>query len=208
MTDPSLVPCLKDIQSIEVSLSWAPDCGKLEDDLQSKLDEFLDSGRQDGTKCVYACYGLAMYHAQCLEVGLRSVLIGYARLSGKVDVASVDTYADSFSKNTLGQLLSRVREVARFNSESEDVLRNALIERNRLAHHYFEERVEELLGPIGHEKMVRELLCAAQLFRYADFVVAPLTSVLLRAAGVSEELLAEKYGNLLSIAQEKYGILD
>lgn len=180
----------------------------LEDDLQSKLDEFLESGRQGGTKCVYACYGLAMYHAQCLEVGLRSVLVGYARLSGKVDIASIDTYADCFSKNTLGQLLNRVREVARFNSESEDVLRNALFERNRLAHHYFEVRVEELFGPIGHEKMVRELLCAAQLFRYANFVIAPLTSVLLTAAGVSEELLAEQYEYLLSNAQQKYGIFD
>src|SRR4051794_40938214 len=102
---------------IEIKVTGAFDENELEEDLEMRCLEFDYLDGSDRTKHVYACYGLAMYQAQCLEVGLQSLVRGYHALTGIVTAANVNTYEQEFARKTLGQLFATLRKHVHFDEE-------------------------------------------------------------------------------------------
>jgi hypothetical protein len=162
----------------------------LDDDLARLVLEFdaLDGNDHAGQmKHVYACYGLAMYCAQVLEVGLSNVGVMLARVRHEVSLQDVRTYAEGFASRTLGQMIGELRTLVPLDTYAERIIRIALKKRNALAHHYFSRRIELTVHPIGRRWLTSELARAAQLFRVADFVFEPTVQLLLQQFNCTQD---------------------
>ncbi len=142
-------------------------------------------------KEVYAHFGLAIYLAQVLEHGIVNCLsISVLVPSRRENIASQEKWIqelDSFEsmnfEKTLGQLIKFLKSEVNVAVDLEQLLKNALLERNRLVHRFFREKVEDFLIQTGRDKMVEELKSAQELFVKAD-----------RALDVFIRPLREKYG--------------
>ena len=135
---------------------------------------------------VYAYYGLAMYHAQCLE---RELAIFMACVYGPQHShrwAFEARLGENFGL-TFGQLAKRFLEVAI--SDHADLANRvqAVVDlRNQIAHHYFWNRVTEFGRPDGRQGMLDELLAAGAEFQTLDGELTTLTTGWSAARGISE----------------------
>lgn len=172
---------------LRVGLVGGVSLARLDQDLESSLQEFdgLDESQQ--VKHVYACHGLAMYFAQVFEEGLRNVLGICAGVIDGLTLEELDTYSSSFARNTLGQLMNKVKARVEVDPDAERVIRIALKKRNFLAHKFFARRIDFLCHPKGCRTLCIELLRSVQIFRLADLVFEPLVTVLLSEVGWAPE---------------------
>ena len=132
---------------------------------------------------VYARYGLAMYHASCLEYQIALCL------STRHDPLTVskwrfdDDLMDQFEK-TFGQLLSQLGTAIALPAEVERELETALRKRNWLAHHYWRERAVDLMTPRGREGMIAELSELTDQFLAVDSALSQHHHATLKRLGI------------------------
>ena len=146
-------------------------------------------------KEVYAHFGLAIYLAQVLEHGIVNCLVLSELIpSRRANINSQDEWIqelDSFCnlnfERTLGQLIKFLTVEASIPVDLEKLLRNALLERNRLAHRFFREKVKEFLIQTGREKMIEELITAQELFVKADKSLDVFIRPLREKYGITDE---------------------
>ena len=143
---------------------------------------------------VFALFGLAMYHAQCVE---RQIGILLATTLNPAFFRSTSEERERFFDNeftkTLGRMLATVRSRVTLSPTFESELEAALERRNWLAHDYFWLRAHDVLSTKGRDKMIEELKEAAD---YLDTVDRQLTGVSERwmaKLGVDYQSLREKY---------------
>src|ERR1035438_7210436 len=141
---------------------------------------------------VYAMYGLAMYHVQCLERGLAMVIatLNLERLTAWDYDARL---AENFEL-TFGQLAMRFAETAGDKHRELVVkLESAVDDRNKLTHHYFWDRAVAFSSVEGRNEMLRELASIGDRFVTVDEELSELT-----AGVVSEEVVQTHLEKLLS----------
>src|SRR2546422_6433756 len=111
------------------------------------LDDAGFSGvtpEEEQCRDVYAHFGVAAYFAQCFEKFLSNFLLLHAR-AAKTDltVKDIGDLEEFLHKKTLGKLLKDVGAVVTHNSSSEQLVKDALQQRNFLMHQYFWARAEK-----------------------------------------------------------------
>lgn len=131
---------------------------------------------------IYVNFGQALCFAQILEHGLKISNI-FADVVASSDSngneADFDPFTDKYLKNTMGQLVLKLKERTTVPTESEQKLvelNQLLLEsvtlRNYLAHRFFFDRMIDTAEKIGREKMIQELKSAQKLFLRADALLA------------------------------------
>jgi hypothetical protein len=128
----------------------------------------LDSNARQRRE-TFARYGLAMYHAQCVE---KSLAILVSCVFNKEFLKSTPDQREEiqegvFSK-TIGHLLSRLKKQISIPPHLGRMLIDAMKKRNWLAHDYFWERAGQILTPNGRDKMIDELTNLIDFFSKVD----------------------------------------
>jgi len=139
---------------------------------------------------VYAHFGLAMYHAQCLERTLAMALASVYRPTGQT--FTKHQLRDLLEKNylkTLGELVRQIRTTVPIDEQLEQFLNEALKKRNWLAHHYFWERAAAFCRPDKRKSMVAELLETADFFLKVDREFRGVLDRWLAKRGITPETL-------------------
>ena len=147
---------------------------------------------------VYAMYGLAMYHAQCLERGLAMTIA--VLNSERLTTWDYDARLAEQFESTFGQLVLRFAELTgEKHSQLVVKLGSAVDDRNKLTHHYFWERAVAFCSVDGRNEMLHELATIGDRFISLDGELSELT-----AGMVSEEVLRTHIDRLLSGAEEPH----
>ena len=144
-------------------------------------------------KEVFARYGLAMYHAQCLERQLAFILMSkHIPDPTKSSEMAIDTIFERLFSLTLGQLVSEIASLTELSEDEKEHLCKALAKRNWLTHHYFWERSVDLLTESGRDLMIEELQEAAYQFETLDDLFTSRWMKWAGTFGITDELLEKE----------------
>ena len=147
---------------------------------------------------VYAHFGLAMYHAQCLERILAMALASVYRPNGRTPTKHQlrDLLETNYQK-TLGDLVRQLRTTVPIDERLEKLLSEALKKRNWLAHDYFWERAAAFCRSDERKSMVAELDEAADFFLKVDQEFRGVLDQWLAKRGITQEILKRTEKELL-----------
>lgn len=155
----------------------------------------------DQIKEVYACFGLAIYQAQCLERQLAILLsTEYGLGPKKMTRDQYDELLQSFFVKTLGSLIKHLRQSVDISDDLDSILIEALKKRNWLAHHYFWEKAGQFMTEKGRIQMIRELQSIADFFNRIDQQLSEITHKWAERHGITEEFLERQLGELVKNA--------
>jgi len=160
------------------------------------MEELDENARQ--RRETFARYGLAMYHAQCVE---KSLAILVSSVFNK-DFLPSDTdrrgemQNEVFSK-TIGKLLTRMRKQIALPSNLDRMLDDVWEKRNWLAHEYFWVRAGELMTTRGRNKMIEELTELSDFFSKVDARLISIYDKWTKRVGIPQALLDEKLKRLI-----------
>ena len=166
-----------------------------------KMEE-LDTNAQQRLE-TFARYGLAMYHAQCVE---KSLAILVSSVFNKEFLPSgpdrrEEIQEEVFAK-TISRLLNRLKKQITLPPNLNRMLITSLQKRNWLAHDYFWVRAVQLLTVSGRNKMIDELTSLSDSFSKLDAHLTKIYEKHLRKVGVSQTTLDEKLKILIQNAEE------
>jgi hypothetical protein len=138
-------------------------------------------------KQVFAVYGLAAYQAQVLERGLANVLTLARTQVTEGTRDDFDVFLEEHLQATMGRLVKILGPHVVYGHVMLVRLREALDERNRIAHRFFREHELNFGSFTGREEMLAELLASAQLFEEVDASLRPVIDRCLAVVGMTPE---------------------
>ena len=139
---------------------------------------------------MFARFGAAMYHAQCVEKQL--AILAATTFNPEFLKASTkerSQFLDRELARNLGELLRLLRQKVDIAATTDDRLATALHQRNWLAHNYFVDRADDIRTWDGRERMIEELQQAADDFSALDDQLTDVTKEWLARCGCDEEML-------------------
>ena len=151
---------------------------------EDQLDENAKRRRE-----LFGRYGLAMYHAQCVEKSLAiltSCVFQKEFLKSSIEIRE-EIQSQSFTK-TLGQLLPKLKSQVTIPPNLSNNLLDALRKRNWLAHDYFYDRAHDILTPDGNEKVIEELTNLYTFFSELDFHLMSIVDKWSTNVGIAESI--------------------
>jgi hypothetical protein len=160
----------------------------------------------DEIKEVYARFGLALYFAQVLEHGIVNALVSldlipnqrkHARTPEEWS-AIVDSFMSRHFEKTMGRMLHELRSITLVPSDLEDLLRDALRRRNRIAHDFFREHAEDFMNSSGRAAMLAEVDECRAVFEAADNQLDEVVAPMRRAAGITDEVIAREFDAMMA----------
>lgn len=131
---------------------------------EDQLDENAKRRRE-----LFGRYGLAMYHAQCVEKSLAiltSCVFHKEFLKSSIEIRE-EIQSQSFTK-VPGHLIRKLESQVTIPQNLNNNLLEALRKRNWLAHDYFYDRAQDLLTPDGNKKIIEELTSLYKFFSELD----------------------------------------
>lgn len=159
--------------------------------------EDLDENAQQRRE-TFARYGLAMYHAQCVE---KSLAILVSSVFNKDFLASDadrrEEIQDELFTKTIGRLLTRMRTHISIPSNLDRTLDDARRKRNWLAHEYFWARAGEIMTTRGRKKMIEELAGLSDFFSKVDARLVSIYEKWSKRIGIPQALIDENLKNLI-----------
>jgi len=160
--------------------------------------EKLDADAQQRRE-TFALYGLAMYHAQCVEKSI-AIMVSSVFNNDFINADGPDereVIQDAVFSKTIGQLIKRLRKQVPVPSSLDMKLNEARAKRNWLAHEYFWTRAGEIMTTRGRDKMICELRETAEWFSNVDEHLTSIYEKLIVKAGISREMLNEDFRELI-----------
>jgi len=151
---------------------------------ENQLDENAKRRRE-----LFGRYGLAMYHAQCVEKSLAiltSCVFHKEFLKSSIEIRE-EIQSQSFTK-TLGQLIPKLKSQVTIPLNLENNLLEALRKRNWLAHDYFFDRAHDQLTPDGNEKIIEELTGLYKFFSDLDCHLMSIIDKWSTKVGIDENI--------------------
>ena len=147
---------------------------------------------------VFAHFGLAMYHAQCLEKQLVITLATkYGPGPTRITRTEFDSILEELDSKTLGQLVSKIKNLKSLSDEEGKLLKGALETRNWLAHRYFWERATDFLSESGRASMNSELQNASSLLETQDELFTKKTLEWAESHGINGQLIDKELERLV-----------
>jgi hypothetical protein len=135
----------------------------------------------------FARYGLAMYHAQCVEKSLAmlvSCVFNKEFLQSTRDRRE-EIQNEEFSK-TMWRLLKRLKKQITIPPNLDKTLSESLEKRNWLAHDYFLERGIQMMTPKGKKEMIEELTSLSDYFSKLDAHLTKIYESAMKKLGITE----------------------
>jgi hypothetical protein len=145
----------------------------------------------------FARFGLAMYHAQCVErqIGILLAMTFYPNFL-RTSPEERDRFFDREFSKTLGSLVATLRQRINVPDDFDRRLRRAVKLRNWLAHEYFWQRPGSILTWDGRERMIAELRETADFLNAMDQELTRISDNWLNRVGLPRNVIEaelEKY---------------
>lgn len=160
------------------------------------MEELDEDSRQ--RRETFARYGLAMYHAQCVE---KSLAILVSSVFNKDYLPSPpehrDEILDEVFSRTIGTLLFRLKQQVSIPPNLDRTLEEARQKRNWLAHEYFWARAGEILTNRGRDKMLEELDSLSDFFSNVDTHLVSIYDRWMAKVGVPQSLIKDEIAKLI-----------
>lgn len=138
-------------------------------------------------KRVYEAYGLAMYHAQCLEKQLAMVYATHSKPPIRITKEELEYKLTVNFKKTFGHLFGDIRKTVRLAPDFESRMQKTVDKRNWLVHDYFWNRAGHLPTYQGREVMVCELMELAEQFDTLDQELETVFSKWMEKNGITND---------------------
>jgi hypothetical protein len=147
-----------------------------------------------GEKDVYAFFGLAAFCAQVLEKGLLNwcVALRMTDVAHKCGDLPEDDPFRPLEKDTLAQLLRKVRAAVPVPAALDFLVDEVVDKRNYLSHHFFAAHDVSFMSEKGRRNMIDELRHLVQFIQNVDEQVDGLSLPLWEKLGVSLEMVKEQ----------------
>jgi len=157
----------------------------------------------EDVKEVYALFGLAYYHGECLYRGLCNLYVGVHVQSGfGVSRARIEELNNEASKLTLGLIVEKLSPS--ISSELLLQLQRAVEKRNYLAHAFWFKEIHKLHTSEGTKSVVADLKSYAKEFRCVDVVIEQLVRRQMEKRGISEQQLEACISEVAEVPVEPY----
>lgn len=146
----------------------------------------------------FARYGVAMYHAQCVEKSLAiliTTVLNTKFLSSKPDQR--DAMFDDALDKAIGKLLKRLKQKIQVPPNLDRNLEEARKKRNWLAHDFFWDRAGELQTSRGREKLIAELDRLSDFFSKIDAHLTSSYEKWIKKAGIPQDVIEREYQKLV-----------
>jgi hypothetical protein len=160
--------------------------------------EELDANAQQRRE-TFARYGLAMYHAQCVE---KSLAILVSSVFNKEFLPSDSNHREEIQEElfagTIGRLVNQMRRQISVPPNLDHTLEDARRKRNWLAHEYFWERAGEVMTTRGRSKMIDELTELSDFFSRVDGHLVSIYEKWLKKVGILQTVIDEGLNKLIS----------
>ncbi|HEV3301559.1 MAG TPA: hypothetical protein VG055_18040 [Planctomycetaceae bacterium] len=168
----------------------------------------IPSPESHDVKEVFAFFGLAAYHAQVFEQAALHLVAALEVFSlSSSSARTVDSVYGEIEKQTLGQLLNAARRVVAIDPTIDNLLSDALRERNELVHRFFEQNSENFIVESGRKAMIDRLRGVTDLFQRADRAASDLFWPISTAMGVTEEVVNRTFDRMIRDAQTREAAL-
>jgi len=154
-------------------------------------DEQLDANAKLRRE-LFGRYGLAMYHAQCVEKSLAilaSSVFHKEFIRSSIEIRE-EIQAKTFSK-TLGRLIRELESQVTIPENLKNNLLEALRKRNWLAHSYFFDRAQDLLTSDGSKKVIQELDELRRFFSNLDLHLMSIVDKWSARVGIDKHIQKE-----------------
>ena len=155
------------------------------DDMDDGLNRIVDLPDDDTRETeTYARFGIAVYHAQLFESGMVSFIAAMTALATTQGLfmtrLELDELIDDLFGHTGGKLVKLLEVVIPERRDDLDICRRAVLERNRLEHHFFRDHAEDFVTASGMQRMVDDADQASVLFGQAYHAVSNITRRIVR----------------------------
>ncbi|MEV7755804.1 hypothetical protein [Streptomyces griseofuscus] len=157
-------------------------------------------------KTVYALFGLAIYKANVLEHTLVNTLAMARIITAEEQGERLirDPWAQGF-KDMMGKLIRRAEPYVSAYPEVVDELTNSLNRRNFLVHHFWRERIQEMITESSRAKMCADLKADCGLFTQTDErLTERVFDPLARKRGITPERIEAQYAKEHREAMQRY----
>jgi hypothetical protein len=134
----------------------------------------------------FARFGLAAYHAQCVERGLAILLLTSEDAGISVATSDeLDAFLEREFAKTMGRLVKTVASRVSIEPDLEARLCRALNLRNWLMHRYFWEHAWNITDAAARERMINELQETTDFLAALDDELTEITLQWLERSGIS-----------------------
>jgi hypothetical protein len=167
-------------------------------------DDEYDNGTDE--KTLYALFGLAIYKANVLEHTLVNTLAMARLITAEEQGEQLirDPWAQGF-KDMMGKLIRRAEPYVSAYPEVVDDLTNSLKRRNFLVHHFWRERIQEMITESSRAKMCADLKADCRLFTQTDErLTERVFDPLARKRGITPEMVEAQYAKERREAMKRY----
>ena len=155
---------------------------------------------------MYAFLGAALFVAQGLELEVTNLIVGMqAGGATALRQGEITAMFEELEGKTFGRLLVEVRKHAAVSGDTEQLLRRALAERNRLVHHFIAEHSEDLYMPAGRRRMIDDLRSIIAVFRDADAAANAISTKMWAELGLTQELIDQYHREEIERVQLRDG---
>ncbi|WP_405568814.1 hypothetical protein OG418_29575 [Streptomyces phaeochromogenes] len=157
-------------------------------------------------KTVYALFGLAIYKANVLEHTLVNTLAMARLITAEEQGERLirDPWAQGF-KDMMGKLIRRAEPYVSAYPDVVDDLTNSLKRRNFLVHHFWRERIQEMITASSRAKMCTDLKADCRLLTQTDDrLTETVFDPLARKRRVTPEMIEAQYAKERREAMARY----
>jgi hypothetical protein len=170
----------------------------------SDSGESIEEYKSDQSRELFAHYGLAMYYAQVLEHEIVNLLVLARIVEAQENAERIlsDPWEDRF-RDTFGRLFRKLEPFLAGDKKLVDDLGEAVRVRNRLAHSYWRDHVEECASLYGRDEMIRGLIETREMFVGLDGRLEPVHAQLYDSLGITDEKIKDMYNEMKARAQER-----
>lgn len=161
------------------------------------MEELDADARQ--RRAAFARYGLALYHAQCVE---KSLAILVSSVLNKEFLPSTpdrreEILEEIFAK-TIGQLITQMRRQVTVPRNLDKMLNDARQKRNWLAHEYFWARAGQILTTRGRDAMIEELAQLSDFFSKIDAHLVEIYEKWVKKVGIPQKTIDASLKQLIA----------
>ncbi|MFI9544149.1 hypothetical protein ACIHAR_09455 [Streptomyces sp. NPDC052016] len=157
-------------------------------------------------KTVYALFGLAIFKANVLEHTLVNTLAMARIITAEEQGERLirDPWAQGF-KDMMGKLIKRAEPYVSAYPEVVDDLTSSLKRRNFLVHHFWRERIQEMVDESSRAKLCADLKADCRLFTQTDErLTERVFDPLARQRGITPEMIQAQFEKERREAMKRY----
>lgn len=172
------------------------------------ISEYKLEDNEGKIKIVYAYFGLAVYHSQCLEECFSSMLcairISKRKVRNNAEMTEIVDAIES-SKTTMGQSINEVKQVYNLPDKITKELSFILDKRNFLIHKYFKLEISKFYSEQGQCEMLQYFCNFIDEEQKIEAQLNPYYQIFANRLGITDKKVEQMMMQMIKKEKERVG---